>query len=163
MSTTPVNKTQAMVTYLLTCPSLANQVAYFNFSKAKDKNKQIITNTNDTTLDKRYVDGSELKRFTITLVDYRSIAYNPIVNISGASNENVADYIDVQAIVDWVEIQDSLRNYPNFGTDCAVDKIEALSVTPSLDSVDTTISPALAKYSVTIRVTYLDMSKKLWK
>ena len=162
-----VDKNQAIITYLTDtssgCPQIIANPTFFNFIEAKNNNKQIVTVSQETTVQKPFIDGSVLKQFTFTIVDYKSVAYQAIVKIAGYSNENVEEMLEVQDIIDWITEQDEIRHFPNFGSDCLVEKIEALTDTPRLNGVDATASPVLAKYSISIRVTYLDISKKLWK
>lgn len=157
-----VDKNQAIIEYLRNCPQIAANPLFFNFIEAKDNNKQLVTVANDINIQKPYIDGSVLKRFTFTIIDYRSIAYQAVVMAVGYTNENVEEMLDVQAMLNWIEEQDNNKNFPDFGPTCEIEKIEALTDTPRLNGVDTSVSPALAKYSISIRVTYLDTSKQLW-
>lgn len=161
-----VDKNKAIIDYLTDgtsgCPQIVSHPTFFNFIDAKNDNKQIITVANDKPAQKPFIDGSVLKQYTFTIVDYKSVAYQAIVKMSGYSNENVDEMLEVQSILDWVNAQDVIQHYPDFGTDCIVEKIEALTDTPRLNGVDASVSPALAKYSISIKVTYLDISKKLW-
>lgn len=160
-----MDKNQAIITYLSGengCPQIRNNPVFFNFIDAKDDNKQIVTIANDRAIQKPYIDGSVLKQYTFTIIDYKSIAYQAIVKLSGYSNENIDEMLEVQEIIDWITEQNEIRNYPDFGPECLVDDIVALTENPRLNGVDVSASPALAKYSVSIRVTYIDISKKLW-
>jgi hypothetical protein len=104
-----------------------------------------------------------LKRFTFTLIDFRSIAYQPIPKIAGYTSENVEELFDVQGIMDWINEQADNGNYPDFGEDCIIDSMCTTSDNPNLNGVDTQITPALAKYSMSIQIDYIDISKKMWK
>lgn len=164
-----MDKNEAIITYLLQCPAIQNSPLYFNFINAKDDNKQIVTQANDKIIDKPFIDGSIQKRFTFTIMDYKSIAYTAVVkelnNLSATlvyPNENLEDIIDVQGIIDWISEQEVLRNYPDFGEDCVIDDIKALSDNPNLNSVDTSTNPPLAKYSISIQINYVDYSKVLF-
>lgn len=157
-----MDKNQAVIDYLFQCPTIANNPLFFNFAKAEDNNKQLLTVANDKVIQKPYIDGSVLKKFTFTIIDYRSVIYQALVNAPGYISENVEEMLDVQSIIDWIEEQDDLRNYPNFGDKCIVEKVEALTDSPNLNGVDTSTTPALAKYSVSLRVQYLDTSKVIW-
>lgn len=157
-----MDKNKAIIEYLFGCPTIANNPLFFNFAEAEDNNKQIITAANDKKLSKPYIDGSVLKLFTFTIIDYRSVIYQALVNDPNYPNENVEEILDVQSIIDWIETQNDLCNYPDFGSDCLVEQIQALSDSPNLNGVDTSGSPSLAKYSVSIQVQYLDKSKVLW-
>lgn len=157
-----VDKNQAIIDYLITCPSIQNSPLYFNFIDAKEDNKQILITANDKMMDEPYVDGSVLKRFTFSVVDFRSIAYRAIVKDGMHSDENVEEAFQVQEIIDWITEQAEIQNYPDFGSDCFVDSMEATTDNPFLNGVDTTTTPVLAKYSVSIRIQYIDKSKMLW-
>lgn len=157
-----VDKTQAVIDYLITCPSIQNSPLYFNFINAENDNKQIVTMSNDKSINRAYVDGSVLKRYTFTIIDFKSIAYIPIPKVEGKVNENVSDMLDVQAIIDWVTEQSDIRNFPDFGEECIVEDIRTTTENPNLNSVDTSIKPALARYSISIQIDYLDKSKSIW-
>ena len=113
-------------------------------------------------MNKPYIDGSVLKRFTFTLIDFRSIAYQAVVKQEGYTNENVEEFLDVQGIMDWIEEQNDLRNFPDFGDKCQIDEMHTTTENPSLNGVDTSVTPALAKYSMSIQIDYLDISKVIW-
>lgn len=158
-----MDKNQAVIEYLSECPQIKENPLFFNFSEADDNSKQIVTVANDKRLEKAYIDGSVAKRYTFTIIDYRSVAYQAIVQQSGLPNENVDEYLDVQGIIDWIDEQSELRHYPDFGADCQIDDIKALTDNPNLNGVDTTVKPSIAKYSVSIQIDYLDTSKMIWK
>lgn len=156
------DKNEAIIAYLRQCPQLSNNALFFNFIEAKDNNKQLVTMTNDKAVDRPYVDGTVLKRYSFTIIDYRSVSYQAVVNITGHSNENVEELLDIQSIIDWIEEQNDIRNFPNFGNTCIIDRIYTATDNPALNGVDTSLKPALAKYSITIQVDYLDTSKQIW-
>ena len=157
------DKNQAVIDFLITCPSLANNPMFFNFINAKNDNKQIITLANDISLHRTYIDGSVLKRYTFTIIDFKSISYNAIVLVDGYPDENVEDMFEVQEIIDWVTEQNDLRNYPDFGETVQIESMRALSDNPNLNGVDSSIQPALAKYSISIQIDYIDSSKVIWR
>lgn len=156
-----VNKNQAVIEFLKTCPDIKNSPLYFNFGEAKDNAKQIVTTGNDKALNSSYIDGSILKQFTFTVTDYKSIASLAIPNIANYIGENVEDIMDVQAIIDWITVQADNRNFPDFGSDCQIDEMRAMSDNPNLTGVDNSVSPNLAKYSFSVQIVYLDTSKCL--
>lgn len=158
-----MDKYQAVINFLIQCPTIAENPLFFNFLNAKDNNKQIITQANETSLNRIYVDGSVMKRFTFTIIDFRSVIYQPIPKVEGYTNENVEELIDVQSIIDWVNEQADLQNYPDFGENCEIDSMQTTSENPSLNGVDTQVTPALAKYSIAIQIDYIDTSKAIWK
>lgn len=158
-----VDKNKAIVEYLMNCPSISNNPLFFNFINAKDNDKQLATVLNDKVMDKKFINGAVMKRFTFTIIDYKSIAYTAIPHMSGFPSENIDDMMDSQSIIDWVTEQEELHNYPDFGEDCEIEDMRALSDNPNLNGVNTQVSPTLAKYSVTIQINYIDNSKAVWK
>lgn len=158
-----VDKNQATINFLIGCPAIRSSPLYFNFINAKDDNKQFVTVPNDKVVNRPYVDGSVLRRYTFTVIDYKSVAYNAIVKRTGYTDENISDFDSVQAIVDWVTEQAEMHNYPDFGEDCVIDDMRVLTDNPSLNGVDTSVTPPLAKYSFSVQIDYLDMSKVLWR
>ena len=114
-------------------------------------------------MNRTFVDGSVLRRYTFTFIYFKSISYTPVVKQPGYSNENVEEMLDVQAVVDWVTEQAEIFNYPNFGPDCFIEEMKVLTDNPNLNSIDTTSTPPLAKYSLTIQIDYIDTSKMLWQ
>lgn len=157
-----MDKNQAVIDFLINCPQIKDNPLFFNFSEARDNNKQIVTVANDKALNKMFIDGSELKRYTFTIIDYRSVAYQAIVKQAGFSNENVEEYFDVQGIIDWITEQADNYNFPNFGSTCIIESMKALTDNPNLNGVDTNTKPAIAKYSVSIQIDYVDTNKRIW-
>lgn len=158
-----VDKNQAVIDYLLQCPQIKDSALFFNYGEVKDNNKQIITQGNDKAVNRPYIDGSVLKRYTFTLIDYRSIANLAIPKGIGLVSENVEEILDVQSIIDWISEQDETNNYPDFGNECIVEEIKAITDNPNLNGIDTSVSPALARYTVSIQIQYIDTSNKNWK
>lgn len=158
-----VDKNQAMIEYLLTCEDIAQSPLYFNFVEAEGNDKQFVTASNEKTLHQPFIDGSVAKRFTFTIMDFRSVAYSELAKLHVSTNENVEEFLDVQAVIDWIDKQNDEKNFPNFGPDCLIDTITTTSENPNLNGVDTSAKPALAKYSISIQVDYIDTSKCLWK
>lgn len=156
------DKNQAIIDFLNTCPQVQADPLYFNFSEAKDDNKQIVTTANDRAIQKPYVDGAVLKQFTFTIIDYKSIAYRAVAKQPGYVDENVEEMAEVQSIIDWVNEQADAKNYPDFGSECEIEDMYVLTDNPRLNGTDTSVNPALAKYSMSIQIQYIDNSKVIW-
>ena len=103
-----------------------------------------------------------LKRYTFTIIDYKSVSYDAIIKMTGYVNENVEEILDCQGIIDWIEEQNDAMNYPNFGDTCEIQEIKALTINPNINGTQISGSLALAKYSVAIQIEYLDTSKRIW-
>ena len=155
-----MDKTQAMVSFLQTCPSLTNNTQFFNFGTVENNAHQLITRQDDVNLQRPYIDGSVLKRYTFIIDSFKSVGFTPIV--SGLSDENMDDFADVQKLLDWVNEQNDLRNYPDFGESCFIDEMKTTSSKPELLGVDNQKNPPVAIYRVTIQIDYLDNSKRIW-
>lgn len=180
-----INKEQSIIDFLRECSAIADNPLFFNFINAKPDNKQIITSGNEKSIQRPYIDGSVMKRYTFTIIDFRSVSYQAIVNTPkpqpttgtttttttttnavvgdepNYSNENVEEYIDIQAIIDWIDEQNDARHYPYFGSDCEIDEMKVLTDNPVLNGTDTQLKPALAKYSFSIQIDYIDKSKAI--
>lgn len=165
-----VDKNQAVIEFLTQCSEFQNIPLFFNFINAKDNNIQFLTESTDVALNKTFVDGSVLRRYEFTLVITKSITDLALVkpDLSSEedvwlSNENISDLADIQSLMDWVNEQGDNRNYPNFGEDCVIENLHTLTDTPNLEGVNTDVTPALAMYSMSIGIDYIDYSKTLWK
>ena len=158
-----VDKNQAVIDYILQCPSIQDSPLYFNFINAIDNTNQVVTQANDRYLNRKYIDGSELKLYTFMIITYKSATDIAVVKLPGYSNENVVDMSDIQALIDWVKEQEDLENYPDFGQDCTIESIQVTTDNPRFDGINDEVSPALAVYSMTIEIQYLDKSKIIWR
>lgn len=156
-----MDKTLAMVAFLQQCPQVQQNPSFFNFADAKNDYKQMVASSNDKSLNKTFIDGSVLKRFTMTLIDYKSVAYRAMV--SNKQDENMEKFVQVQDIIDWVTEQAEGRNFPDFGEDCIIEEMKVLTEQPSLNGIDRNINPPLAKYSMAIQIDYIDSSKVIYK
>ena len=166
------SKEQAILNFLVHCPQIRDNPLFFNFINAKPDNKQFITSGNESRVSKPFINGSVLKRYTFTLIDFRSATYQPvpkfIVTTTSTepvppmvSNENVEELVDVQGIIDWITEKADARQFPNLGEHYVVDSMKVLTDNPILNGVDTQVKPALAKYSFSIQIDYIDYSKAI--
>lgn len=158
-----VDKHQAMLEYLNTCPYVKDNPLFFNFGEVKENNTQFITTSNSETYGSTYIDGSMQKYYVFTLLTFKTISYNAVVRTGDKKDENLLEMTEFQEVIDWITEQRELLNYPDFGTDCLVDDIKCLSANPVVADVDSSIEPAIATYTITIQVDYIDNTKKIWK
>lgn len=158
-----VDKNQAVIDYIIECPTIRNSPLYFNFINAEDDTNQFVTQTQERYASRRYIDGSVMKIYSFTIILYKSTADIAVVKMSGYPNENVSDMSDIQALIDWIKEQNKLHNYPDFGEECLIDEISTTTENPSFDGIDDQVSPPLAIYSITIEIQYLDVSEKVWR
>ena len=158
-----VNKNQAVIDYIITCPTILNSPLYFNFINAKDNTNQFFTESNDAYTNTTYIDGSVKRIYTFTILTFKSAADIAVVKLSGYENENLSDMHDIQALIDWIQEQNEVHNYPDFGEDCIVESITATTNEPKFEGIDEQVTPPLAVYSTSIQIEYLDTSKKIWR
>ena len=158
-----INKNQAVIDYIITCPTILNSPLYFNFINAKNDTNQLLTVSNDQYTNVSYIDGSVKRIYTFTILTFKSAADIAVVKASGYPNENLSDMHDIQALIDWIKEQEELHNYPDFGEDCIVESITPTTDEPNFDGIDEQVSPPLAVYSTSIQIEYLDISKKIWR
>ena len=157
-----VDKNQAMINYFLTCTPIYQSTLYFNFANIADAAKQFVTQSNDINLNTPYIDGAEKKRYSMTITSFTSISNNPIIKVAGYDNENISDLAEIQALIDWIAEQNENSHFPDFGTGIDVEKIQTTSANPRLDSIDANSTPAIARYSFTVQVEYIDRTKVIW-
>lgn len=158
-----VDKNQAVIDYIITCPTILNSPLYFNFINAKDDTNQLFTNSTDTYTNRNFIDGSVEKLYTFTIITYKSAADIAVVKQSGYENENLSDMSDIQKLIEWITEQNEARNFPDFGEDCIIDSIETTTEQPKFEGINEQITPPLAVYSTSIQIKYIDTSKKLWR
>ena len=157
-----VDKNNAVIEYLLTCEDINGSPLYFNLINAKNNTIQIITQAEDTSYNKPYIDGAIPKRYTCNLIVFKSISNAELVTSTDVSNENIDELNDVQKLVDWIQTQNDLKNFPNFGEDNIIDSIETTTDVPRFDGIDSSINPPLAMYSIGLRITYVDETKVIY-
>ena len=157
------NKHQAVIDYLVTCPTMQDSPLFFNFINAQDGTNQFLTVSNDEYTSTKYIDGSVQKIYTFTILTFKSVNDIEIVQIPGYKNENLSDMEDVQALIDWIQEQEEIHNYPDFGENCIVESIKTTTEEPNFDGIDEQVEPNLAVYSTSIQISYLDISKQLWR
>lgn len=159
-----MDKNESMIEYLVQCPSIGDKSLFFNYAEGEDDTNHFVTQATDKATQKPYVDGSVEKRYSFTLISYKSIGYRAVDSSDIASDENLDELSDVQAIIDWIASQSESELYPNFGDDCQIDDMFCTTDKPVLLGIigDAQGNP-IARYSITIQIDYLDTSKMIWK
>ena len=156
-----VDKNTATINFLATYSGFTTSPLFVNFINAKDNNIQFLTDSNDKVLNKPFVDGSVLKRYTFSIVITKSMTDTALPTTT-LTNENIDDIAEIQALMDWINEQGENHIYPDFGNKCVIEDMHTTSEQPSLDGINTEVTPALALYSIEIRIDYIDYSKVIW-
>lgn len=157
-----IDKNKAVVDYLLQCTDIYDSPLYFNLVNAQDNSIHILTTAEDKALSQPYVDGSISKRCTFNLIIFKSISDMELVKADGYPNENIEELNAVQKLIDWIQEQQDLHNYPDFGENCFIDNIDTETDEPRFNGIDTEVSPPLAMYSIAIIIEYLDTHKQIY-
>lgn len=158
-----VNKNQAVIDYLITCEDIADSPLYFNLINAEDNSIQIQTQAEDKAMSRPFIDGSVPKRFTFNLITFKSISDAELVKAPGYNNENVEELQDVQKLIDWIQEQEELRNYPDFGEACIIESIDTTTDEPRFEGINSNMNPPLAMYVISIIINYVDETKVIYK
>lgn len=155
-----MDKNKAVIDFLLTCPAIRDNPLFFNFAQATADNSQFSTRATDVEVNVPFIDGAVKKRYTFTLIFYKMVAHRAI--IENADDENMEYAFDIQSVIEWVTAQNKAENYPDFGDKCHIEELVALTDQPILNRVDNSSTPALAKYSISIKIEYIDTSEVIW-
>lgn len=155
-----MDKNLQMVEFLQTCPIISENSLFFNFGNVENDAHQLTIRSDDISLDKTFIDGSQLKRYTCVIDSFKSVACIPI--LPGNTDENIEDLADVQALIDWINTQDDNFTYPDFGDKIVVDSMKTLTSKPDLVGVESQLNPPVAIYRITIQIDYLDYTKSVW-
>ncbi len=156
-----MDKNKATINFIATYPGIETSPIFVNFINAKDNDVQILTDDNDKSVNRTFVDGSVMKQYTFSIVITKSITSMAIAK-DEIIGENIDDLADMQAFMDWVNEQGENQIYPDFGEQCVIEEMHTTAENPSIDGINTEVSPALALYSMEIRIDYIDYSKVLW-
>ena len=164
---TAIDKNQATIDFIITYSGISTSPIFVNFIDAKDNDIQFITDDNETSLNKEFVDGSVMKRYTFSLLITRSIANFAIVTAQpsiGAtlSNENIDDLADIQKFMDWINEQGESHNFPDFGKNCIIEEMRTTTDNPSIEGFNTEVNPVLCMYGIEIVIDYIDYTKVIW-
>ena len=94
---------------------------------------------------KEFIDGSTQRELTFSIDMVTT--YDP----AGTSEVNLQAVDEILMFSSWVEEKATNKDFPDFGEDCKIDKIEVLTNVPSM-LIDPTNQ--LAKYQFQAKITY---------
>ena len=92
-----MDKNTATINFLAEYPDIQTSPLFVNFINAKDNNVQFMPSSNEKALNKPFVDGSVLKRYTFSLVITKSMTDLALPK-DVLSNENLDDIAELQAL-----------------------------------------------------------------
>lgn len=138
-----IDKNKAMLDYLSKCPEIKQ---FLRFNAILDKSGAVSVQTvSSSRWQKKYIRDHGIKTY-----DFAIVSLQP--QDSGTTHQNAESMSTVQACLDWVSAQNRARNFPDFGADARVIKIEPLQNVPDIAAVNQ--SGDTAKYMFQCRVTY---------
>lgn len=121
-----MNKHEAMFNYISQYKAFP---LTFNYSEEANGNTSLITVYSDSEI-KRYLSGSQ-KEYIFAIKQTK-----PYHAGAAVPSGNTQAMYDVQRFMDWIDEQQQLRNYPDFGEDCKVQSIENLQNMPAIAETD---------------------------
>jgi hypothetical protein len=140
-------KHDAMKTYLeAEVLEVAGSVLNFNFSSDTPDSIAFITEYADKDV-KKYLRGNALKAYGFAILITKCYSTN-------TDDLNITAMNAAHAFGDWIDAQDKLKSFPDFGIKCQVKKIEFLQNMPNLADID--MEQGIAKYMLQCRVTYYE-------
>ena len=155
------NRYEAMLVYLSRCPAMQG-VFSFQAGQARSDTVQVLLEAGDAQNNRPFIDGSVEKRFDFTVAFYKPVNHTGYMPDKGAGNLNLEGILDVQQLIDWLSAQNAARNYPDFGEKKQIDSVRSLNNEPVLAWLDGEhYNPPLAKYTVTVRVEYIDYTNAI--
>ena len=138
------------IEWLLQSNYIKNNKLFLNAIEAKDNNIQIITQQIAENQVQNYVDGSKSYPITFNICNFKSVSYNQLVKTMIEKDENLTDILDTSQIIEFVKDMEAKGNYPIFADNITVEKIYCQYATPSTPAIDSSFSPALAKFTIPI-------------
>ena len=138
------------IEWLLQSDYIKNNKLFLNAVEAKDNNVQIVTQQVAENQITKYLDGSKSYPLTFSINNYKSVSYNQLVKSMVSGNENVTDILDAQKIIEFVKQMEKEGKYPQFANNITVEKVYCQYNTPNTPAIDSSLSPALAKFTIPI-------------
>lgn len=139
-----INKHQVIYDFVKQYPPL-NDILYFNSVNEIPGSSGINTMFSDNIINKFI--RSAVKEYVFSVVQIR------IYDNSGTSNININEIYNSQQFMDWINMQDKNKNYPNFGNNCTMLSMENIENMPNLSGVS---DDGTAKYVFSIRIRYFE-------
>lgn len=124
---------------------LVGKMVSFNFSNDSPQSISFLTNYAGKVV-KNYVRGAE-KEYGFTILITWPFS-------TGTDEMNVDAMNFAQSFMEWIDEQNHLGKFPDFGEKCQVKKVENLQNMPNLASVDW--ENGIAQYMIQSRVLYFE-------
>lgn len=139
-----INRYQAITNWLTEYVPYYSWI-YFNVSSSTPDELSVSSVQNERVLEE-YIDGTRTVEFPFAITLAKE--YD-----TGTSDINLDAIQEFENISAWIEEQNEIENYPDFGDNITIEKIEVLETVPSV-SVDN--ETGVAKYMAQYLVTYME-------
>lgn len=127
---------------------LVGSLVSFNFADNSPDSVSFLTNYSGKIV-KKYLRAADKEYGFTILITWRYSTETDDLNLQAMNF--------VQDFMDWIEEQNRLKNFPNFGKECQVKKIENLQNMPNLAAVDW--ENMTAQYMIQCRVLYFEKER----
>lgn len=124
----------------------------FNFSPETKDNISIITRYSGKDI-KKYINGDSKKEYGFAIIIVKQ--YSEDLDDLNMESMNFS-----QAFMDWMDQQNRNKIFPDFGSDCEVEKIENLQNMPNIAEINE--KAGLARYVIQGRILYTEKSRQSW-
>lgn len=141
-------RNKAVYEYLQNYPKLYSWL-YFNTILDAPGNASMLTG-NDVVLTE-YLDGSEVHSYIFSVVFMRE--YD-----TGTSDVNAEAIAEAGNFIEWIKEQNETGNYPVFG---AGEEIHNISVNDVMPSMAVDAEGGVARYTLTVVITYMTAGKEI--
>lgn len=118
----------------------------FNFSPESNDSISLITNYSDKVV-KKFITGKVQKQYGFTIIIVKSYS-------SDEDDLNIEAMNFSQEFMDWIDTQNKKKEFPDFGENCTIEKIENLQNMPNLAGVSE--KESLARYMIQARILYTE-------
>lgn len=123
---------------------LVDKNIQFNFSPEAPDNISFITRYSDNVV-RSFVCGDKEKEYGFAIIIVKQYS-------TESDDLNLEAMNLAQAFMDWIEEQNENRDFPDFGKNCEVLKIENLQNMPNLSGINQ--KESLARYMIQGRILY---------
>ncbi|RGW23165.1 hypothetical protein DW776_00655 [Ruminococcus sp. AM30-15AC] len=125
---------------------LAGSMLNFNFSPESPNSISLLTNYSDKVR-KKYITGDALKEYGFSIIIVKEYS-------SESDDLNLEAMNFAQTFMEWLEEQNEKKEYPDFGENCTIEKMENLQNMPNLSGVN--YEAGLARYMIQVRIIYTE-------
>lgn len=141
---------EVFLNWILNCPNLT--YLFSLFGTVSDGARHMVRMPDGVVSRTEYIDGSvgvvRYNDYSIMLYDSACVEWQP-----PDDSENLTEYANAQAIIDWCIAQNRAGNLPEFA-DREVERVEAATSNPTIAGID---ENGIAKYMITIRVVFAEV------